>query len=147
MDDNEKIAYYLRHGWAPVSYKHLNPALRALIKAMGYRPRMKECFQNTQRIFMEAHMRRMPWVARLAYHEGWISSLGVPVQHAWLSLDGENQDPTLDNKAPVDYLASNSYTVSQVRNSIITTQMYTAVNQRALTQLLGIEVRAILVDE
>lgn len=110
MDLDAKIAYYNARGWAPVSYRHLHPDLKQLIRKMRFRPSMKQCFRNTQYIMAESHRTSL---------------------EARLKLDGVIQDPTI-TKEPGDYLTSNQYSAVRIRHNLIETRQWCPVDFKAL---------------
>lgn len=116
-------------------YGHLRPELKHLLRAAGIRPQRKQCFANCQQIMLEAqHTRLEPW---LDYHEGWVvCSAEVPIRHAWLVLDKDLQDPTLDHRLPEHYLFSTTYTVDEIRQNIERTGHYRPIDLRALDALM-----------
>lgn len=132
-DLDRRIALHLRRGWAPARYRHLQPELRALIRQCGFRPGMKECFANAQRIMLDAL--GTPLAKRLRYHEGIVLSVGMPILHAWLTLDGAIQDPTL-NKPASDYLASNTYSAAKIHRQMVLTKHWRPLDEAALHRLL-----------
>ena len=65
---------------------------RYLVKVLrreGGRYPMKECFSNSQRVFLCEDLCEDFRKRRLAYYEGYATSGMMPVLHGWLVLDGE----------------------------------------------------------
>ena len=85
IDVERAINFYSRHGWAPVPWKNQNESVRAAIRAAGFRPKIKSCFENAQRLSVgQRHV-------ELTYVEGWVTTdLPVVFEHAWL-VDGEGR--------------------------------------------------------
>ena len=86
----------------PVRWAHHPAEVVAVLKACGIRPRSKQCHANSQR-FLQAAEELRP---RLEYREGLVrSQRGTLFEHAWLTLDGEILDLTLDSRQH-EYVAS-----------------------------------------
>lgn len=128
-----KLRQFERQNWAPASYRQLHPELKKLIHELRFRPGIKRCYQNCQYILLEAQY--TPLEPRLAYHEGLVRCCGVPLDHAWLTLDGTVQDPTISRARSEDYLASLTYTAEQVRHNAQTTGRWMPVDNAALIAL------------
>lgn len=132
MADDSKMKQWQRQGWSPSKWRHLHADLKALIRDTGYRPSIKACFHNSQLLFLAAE--GTPLENRLSYHEGWSNCVGLPIEHAWLALDGVIQDPTLDR--PAEYLCSLTYTRERVRENIQNTGLWCPVDGGALWKLM-----------
>lgn len=117
---NRRIEGYHKRGWYPVKYAHHPKVIRDAIRAIGFRPQMKACHANCQRFMMGIHrdlrssaLPADPALARIEYHEGF--SLGLIVfTHAWLVLDGEVIDLTLDDIAGRRYLISQAHDMEAI---------------------------------
>ena len=88
MEFWEKLRFYQKHGWAPVSTTRHSQEVREAIRDARFRPAMKQCFRNSQRLIILSELR-----SRLTYVEGLLNGYML---HAWLLLDGEILDLTLD---------------------------------------------------
>lgn len=87
---DRKIDRYLKYGWCPLPWKHHPPHIKAAIKAARMVPKMKGCFENSQRLILAD--------PSLTYVEGWIQSpaLPIPIEHAWvMDAEGRHHDVTL----------------------------------------------------
>ena len=89
---DRRIDLYLRRGWAPVPWAHHPPHIKEAIREARMVPKMKSCFENSQRIILKT---RRPFT----YAEGWVATAHTPfpIQHGWLIDDstGERVDLTL----------------------------------------------------
>ena len=118
------IETYHKQGWYPVKWSHHPPEIKAALRAIGYRPRMKECYGNSQRLFLSDLL-----VGDLEYVEGHAGNM-VPVQHAWLLYEGEVLDLTLDNDTMRSDLVI-KYTREQVRKTLVRTECFGPVSEAA----------------
>jgi hypothetical protein len=118
-----KIQIYNRQGWYPVSWRHHPPEIRNLIRMLGFRPQMKCCYMNSQRLFIGNQHYQAG--LDLQYREGWIQTV-IPIQHAWLLYKGEVLDLTLDSRE-THYLESIGSTLDQVLAHLIWTRTYSPV--------------------
>lgn len=103
---SRRLAQYQRRGWCPVPWRHQPVHVKAAIRAARVVPKMKGCFENSQRIVLRQQL--VPFT----YTEGWVTSARVPFpfQHGWLTdANGERVDLTLD---VADVLPLVSWTVS-----------------------------------
>lgn len=89
---DRRIKQYLRRGWAPVPWGHQPEHVKAALREARMVPKMKSCFENSQRLIIET-------CGPFTYAEGWVSTARVPfpIQHGWLVDDttGERIDLTL----------------------------------------------------
>lgn len=91
IDVDRAVDYYSRRGWAPVPWRDQPADVKIAIRAAGMRPKIKSCFENSQRLVLG--QRHVP----LTYVEGWVTS-GFPMlfEHAWLQdPEGRRVDVTL----------------------------------------------------
>lgn len=130
----DKIEQWAAQGWAPASYRHLHPDLKRFIRGLRFRPGIKECFKNCQLLAVELDGSELG--RRVEYHEGIALTLGFPIEHAWLKLDGEIQDPTLSGKRPEEYVASLSYTAAAIRRNMNQTRMWCPIDAGEINRLL-----------
>lgn len=115
------IEVYHRQGYYPSKWAHLHADLKKLIKCMKFRPGIKECYKNCQILMLGARWTEL--ADRLEYHEGLaLSSVGIPIEHAWLMLDGVVQDPTATMEG---YLISTTFTAAEIRRQAVKTQLWT----------------------
>jgi hypothetical protein len=103
-------------GWAPALWAHHPPEVRAAIRAAGWRPQVKQCFMNCQRLATSG-------LLDVEYREGWVQAM-VPMQHAWLLFRGEILDLTLDPGREVEYLGSHSASPEEIRIRLLRTGYY-----------------------
>jgi hypothetical protein len=77
-----------------IAWEHQPPAIREAIRRYRLRPLKSRCTYNCGRLMLWADSLR----GRLAYHEGIVHWTGIEFdfEHAWLTLDGERVDLTLD---------------------------------------------------
>lgn len=93
-------------GWAEALWAHHPPEVRAAIRAMGWRPQVKQCFANCQRFALAR-------LLEVEYREGWIHAV-IPMQHSWLVYQGRTLDLTLDPGRDVEYLESYAVPLDEV---------------------------------
>jgi hypothetical protein len=91
-----------------------------VFRTMGWRPKLKCCFYNCQRLVIDAHTLDRN-TAGLTYVEGWVD-IGIPIAHAWLVLNGDIVDPTLRGHAPNAYSEVGRYDVQQIETSVYETR-------------------------
>lgn len=125
---DRKIDLYLRRGWAPVSWSHHPPHIKEAIREARMVPKIKSCFENSQRIVLKT---RRPFT----YAEGWVTTKNVPfpIQHGWLidDLTGERVDLTL-NAAEVAPIVSWTVPREELLLTIIGRGTYGPVRQERL---------------
>lgn len=122
MNTDQKIDYYCRRGWCPVPWAHHPPEIRNEIRRIGFRPKMKSCFENCQRFVIDTTL-------DVQYHEGYVISM-IPMEHAWLTWNGKIVDLTIPDVQ--EYLKSNVYTWEQITRSIVRTGVFGPIDQRTL---------------
>lgn len=122
----EKLAKYNKNGWLPVPYNHHPEPVRRAIKAAHLRPAMKQCYQNSQRLMVCQNE------VKFKYYEGLVGSI-IPLQHAWLELDGKIVDVTLDK--PLEVLARYECSAEEIRLHMIQTRTYGPVHEDRLAML------------
>lgn len=82
------------------------------------RPQIKQCFANCQGAVLSLD-------EGVTYCEGYVSSV-IPIFHAWLMVDGELWDPTLElvlGNAPTVYFGS-AFPLNIVRSTILARETY-----------------------
>jgi hypothetical protein len=117
------IQIYNRQGWYPVQWRHHPPEIHELIRTLRFRPQMKCCYMNSQRLLVGNH--HLDLGLDLQYREGWIQTV-IPIQHAWLLYNGQILDLTLDSRE-THYLESIGSTIDQVLGHMISTRTYSEV--------------------
>ena len=115
-----------KNGWAAVPFKDQPPAIRRAIRLARMRPLLKQCFANAQRLVINQSE------YEFQYHEGIVKSI-VPIEHAWLSLDGEVVDVTLLEKPTI--LAEYTATPEEIRVRMLRTGCYGPVDPQRLSKL------------
>lgn len=125
MTNQQRIEFYLSRGWCPVPWAHHPKPVRDAIRAIGFRPQMKQCWANSQRLFVENARRRLG--LNLEYHEG-LASYIMPFEHAWLVYEGEILDLTTIPGSEMTYLNSVVYTVEEVTDSMTRNGTYSPVS-------------------
>lgn len=126
-ESEKRLAYYLRNGWAPVKYAHQPAEIKAELRRIGMRPQMKQCFANCQRFIVQSAL------TGLEYHEGYITAI-IPLEHAWLTWDGERIDLTLapNGPHPITYHGSTSYSRDDVLANVMATGLWAVLDYHAL---------------
>lgn len=80
---------------------------------------MKSCFENCQRLMMA--VARAGLDERVRYCEGWATSM-IPIEHAWLEVDGVIVDLTLDDVA--EYGAHRTFDATEVMRRLCIVQVF-----------------------
>lgn len=125
-DTDRRLDICTRLGWFPVPYAHHPKPIRNAIRRAGFRPAMKQCFANCQRLFLDAPE------LDLEYHEGYITSI-IPMPHAWLLWEGQRIDLTLRyDEDGIEYHGSTAYTRDEVRANMARTLQWCVMDDRAL---------------
>jgi hypothetical protein len=127
---SDKFAEYQRRGYAFTPWAHHPKEIRDELRRIGIRPMAKACFANCQRFALLTRL------VGVEYREGWITSHGIPLEHAWLTHNGELVDLTIFDQAHIIYGASVVYDAKAIRRSIMVTKSWTVVSPHAL-QLLS----------
>lgn len=131
MTRSERIFEGLRkRGWYPARWAHHPPAVKRKLRSFRWRPQVKQCFANCQRFVLDNATSPDP-LDDVEYHEGWVLAL-IPIAHAWLTVGGEVVDLTLEPDDDREIIASNHYTVDQVRHAVVSHGHFGPVDQRAL---------------
>ena len=121
------LQVWAQQGWYPVPWRHHPPEIRDLIRALRFRPQLKQCYSNCQKLILGNI--KLKFGLALEYREGWIQVRQVPVPHAWLLFRGEVLDPTIPPSSnPVQYLESVVVTPAEIMASVVTTGMFQAVS-------------------
>jgi hypothetical protein len=93
--------------WYPAAWGHHPAEVKAAFKTFKWRPQLKYCWQNCQRFLLDAYRHGMTdLLSRLSYHEGYVLVHGVMTPHAWLRIDGDLLELTVDPSIQVIYLKS-----------------------------------------
>ena len=117
MQDNldRILEQYNKNGWVPVPYRNQDPRVREAIREAGFRPAIKQCFANSQRLMIQQSKYEFEYV------EGLVESI-IPIQHAWLELDGQRVDVTLPNLPNV--ICSYKVPKDQIYVNLLRTKAY-----------------------
>jgi len=107
-DTDRRVRCFLRRGWCPVPWAHHPKPIRDALRAMGWRPKMKGCWQNAQRFACEAPRHGI----EVEYREGYCQGI-IPFDHGWLMYEGEVLDLTLTPADVREYTYLDSYAVSR----------------------------------
>lgn len=137
MNDLTRIRdVFDKQGWYPARWSHHPKEIRDALKAMRYRPRIKSCWQNSQVFFLRCNLElQNPIAKNLFYCEGWIDTVGVPMEHAWLLYKDEILDLTLaeNDRRKVVYIGCGlTYTVDEVLAHLRESKFYSPVDKRKL---------------
>ena len=132
-----RTSRYMRSGWFPVTYAHWPPRLKSLLRAGRWVPQGKQCFANAQRLVLDNDLARAG--LDLRYVEGVVRTghgIPLPFQHAWVELDGERIELTIDYD-DVEVLHENrSITSLEVRHHVVRAGVYGPVNGRLLNEMV-----------
>lgn len=131
-DTAKRLNQCMRNGWAPVPWGHHPPQVRAAIRAARFRPLIKQCFSNSQKLLLNQH----PLTVQFEYVEGIVSIHGIPIQHAWLNMPA-SAAPRIDITLPNLPEILHSYTVpiEEVQVHIARSQSHGPVRANRLTML------------
>jgi len=125
MRTNDDIVRQLtKRGWAEALWAHHPPEVKAAIREMRWRPQVKQCFANCQRLALSRKL-------EVEYREGWIQTI-IPIQHAWLVFQGKVLEMTLDPGREVEYLDSYPVSMEELALSIIRRRSYGPVYPKEL---------------
>lgn len=88
-----------------VRWAHQPAIVKELIRRGGFRPMQRDCFTNCSRLAIAA--RGTPYESCIRYCEGWATSrfggLELPLEHAWVQLEGRIVELTLPPDRLVQY--------------------------------------------
>lgn len=119
----EKIAHFKEHGFCRADTAHLPKRIQDALERIGLHPNIKECFANCQRFMLGV----VDYGIDLepTYHEGYVMGL-IPFEHAWIEVDGEVVDLTLDDSGErsYDYLKSFTYDAVTIRQNVFKTHRW-----------------------
>lgn len=133
--DAQKLAEtYFKQGYVNALWAHHPPEVKAAIREFGWRPQIKNCFMNSQQFFLDCWRRKPELFERLEYHEGYVVTI-LPLEHAWLKLDGEVLDLTLDPGIGREYLRSHTYGSEEVLKHVVKTGTWGPVSGYELGKL------------
>ena len=122
---SEMLRKYNKNGWCATETKHLPSHVKEGIRLAGFRPLMKQCFGNSQKICVLQRKHSF------TYCEGIVESdsiKGYYLDHAWImDVDGFHYDLTL-NPAP-KVIAHKEYTVEDINNNLRKTNLWCPINQ------------------
>lgn len=88
----ETIGRIRHNGWAPARWSHHPAAIKELIHAAGFRPKVKACYDNCGKLMLAAW--QTEHAPDLRYCEGLVHRI-VSVPHAWVRYRGEVVDLTV----------------------------------------------------
>lgn len=132
MTVDEQIAVYLRDGFCPAKTDHLPQKVREVLDEIGLIPGIKECFANCQRFVVDVALYGLP--LDVEYREGYVMSI-LPIEHAWLVVDGEVVDLTLDPDREREYLRSYAVPVDEIKRNMLEQKAYCSVRPLELMKL------------
>jgi len=132
MTSEEQVALYLKQGWCPAKWSHHPKVIKDALRTIRFVPGIKECFANCQRFAIDVDRYQLP--LDVEYREGYVISI-IPIEHAWLMVDGETVDLTLDPDREHEHLRSYAVPVDEIRTNMLKTRSYCAVRPRELVKL------------
>lgn len=120
MNTNKRINCFVKKGWCPVPYSHHPTHIKEAIKLANFKPQMKCCHANAQKLITNQNK------INLRYVEGIVANF-IPIQHAWV-IDEQDQfhDITLNPMPKV--ICYKIYSKLDVMENILKTQMYTFID-------------------
>lgn len=126
-----KFETYQAQGWAPADWAHHPTEIKAEIRRLGWRPKIKECFMNSQR-FLLGVSPEMGLVYCEGYAEMMISQARYPLEHGWLLYRGAVLDLTLGPDRAIEYGRHAVYTAEEVLDNVLLTDSYRVIDQVAV---------------
>ena len=132
MTAEEQVALYLKQGWCPVKWSHHPKVIKDILRAIRLVPGMKECFANCQRFVTDVDLHGFD--LNVEYREGYVVSI-LPIEHAWLTVNGEVVDLTLAPDRPREYLDSYAVPVDEIRRNMLEQKAYCPVRPQELMKL------------
>lgn len=124
MNNHNKINCFMKKGWCPVPYKHHPIHIKTAIKAANFKPQMKCCHANAQKLIL------MQNKVNLQYVEGIVASI-VPIKHAWV-IDENNQHHDITSNPALKPICYKVYSKQDLITNINETRMFTFVNDEWL---------------
>lgn len=124
MNTTKRINSFVKKGWCPVPYGHHPNHIKQAIKLAGFRPQMKCCHANAQKLITNQNK------INLRYVEGIVAGM-IPIQHAWV-IDENDQfhDITLNPMPQV--ICYKIYSKIDVIENMAKTNMYTFIDHHWL---------------
>lgn len=126
---DRRVDCYVKRGWCPVPWAHHPEPIKRAIRAMGWRPQMKQCFANSQRFALYADRHGI----EVEYREGYASGL-IPFEHAWLMFEGRVLDLTIEPDGAVEYLKSYAVPTATILQHVVRTETFSPIDPRRLWQ-------------
>ena len=86
--------FILKHGKFYESQElksHEQLIIKKALKRIGFQPKKKQCFYNAQMIALSDNS------GQIKYCEGFAYSIAIPMNHAWLDINGKVVDVTWDD--------------------------------------------------
>lgn len=130
-NDKEVIDLYHKQGWYPLPTRHLPSHVRLAISKARFRPIMKGCFRNAQKLVL--WQKTIPFT----YCEGIVSSIKTSINftHAWVKdKDGNHHDVTINPAPPI--LCYKEYSRAEVFENISKNQYYDAINPEWINKMM-----------
>jgi len=115
---------FIKNGWIPVSYKHHPEHIKEAISLANFRPQIKQCFSNCQKIVVNQNKHK------LRYVEGIVASM-IPIEHAWIIDENDVFHDITLNPAP-KILCYKVYSLKEVVENMHKTGCYTTLDQNYL---------------
>ena len=131
-DVNKVCEGLARNGWYPAQWAHHPEPVRALIRACGFRPQVKQCYMNCQKLVVFNWLHGSP--LELEYREGWCQTL-IPFEHAWLRYEGKELDLPLDEDNSRKYLKNYSVPVQEIMRYHYKSGIFGVVRQDKLVKI------------
>lgn len=108
-------------GWYPARWAHHPQPIKAAIRRLGWRPQVKHCWQNSQRLLLDNDA--MGLGLGLGYREGWVTVTfdwgPFTTEHGWLVYRGAVLDLTLPPEDDTQYYPVAIYDAQQVRQAAV----------------------------
>lgn len=137
MNTSKKINIFVEKGWCPIPYKHHPAHIKQAIKLANFKPQMKCCHANAQKLITNQNK------FNFRYVEGIVAS-ALPIQHAWV-IDENDQFHDLTINPMPKVICHKIYSKLDVIENMTKTNMYTFIDQHWLNimqsaALLGLDI-------
>lgn len=133
MDSSRRAELFFKQGWCPVPWAHHPQPIKDAIREMRFRPQIKQCWANCQRLFLGNLSYNLG--LELELWEGWATPM-IPIAHCWLKFEGEILDLTLPPRdTPVEYGPAYRVEAEDLIRSIVVTDTFAPVDRRRLYEI------------
>jgi len=133
VDALQRADLYFKQGWCPVPWAHHPKPIKDALRYLRYRPQIKQCWSNCQRLFSENVVLGLG--LELELREGYVMTM-IPFAHCWLIYQGEILDLTLPpENRQLEYLDSYEVTYPELLESMYRTGSWGPTDRHRLGDL------------